>query len=137
MHQPIQADYLRWIVFLPLIGAIINGLLGCTIQKRMGKTAISLIACTPVILAFGLSLTAFLALTGLPADQRFLIDQLYTWIELGSLEVDMAFWVDPLSAVMILVVTGIGGVVHILPTRHIHEEKKILRFFFFFFFFFA
>src|SRR5919106_2123034 len=129
MHQPIQADYLRWIVFLPLIGAIINGLLGSTIQKRMGKTAISLIACTPVILAFGLSLTAFLALTGLPAEQRFLIDQLYTWIEIGSLKVDMAFWVDPLSAVMILVVTGIGGLIHIYATGYMHEDKAFWRFF--------
>jgi NADH-quinone oxidoreductase subunit L len=129
MHQPIQADYLRWIVFLPLISAIINGVLGSTIQKRMGKTAISLIACTPVVLAFGLSLTAFLTLTGLPAEQRFLIDRLYTWIELGSLKVDMAFWVDPLSAVMILIVTGIGGLIHIYAIGYMHEDKGFWRFF--------
>src|ERR671919_285854 len=85
MHQPIQADYLRWIVFLPLMG--------------------------------------------LPADQRFLIDRLYTWIELGSLKVDMAFWVDPLSAVMILVVTGIGGLIHIYATGYMHEDKAFWRFF--------
>src|ERR671918_1875236 len=119
MHQPIQTDYLRWIVFLPLIGAIINGLLGSAIQKRMGKGAISFIACAPVILAFGLSLTAFVTLTGLPAEQRFLIDRLYTWIELGSLKVDMAFWVHALSAVMILVATCIGGLIPILSTCYI------------------
>jgi NADH-quinone oxidoreductase subunit L len=129
MDNPIQTDYLRWIVFLPLIGAIINGLLGSTIQKRLGKGAISFIACAPVILAFGLSLTAFLALTGLPTEQRFLIDRLYTWIELGSLKVDMAFWVDPLSAVMILVVTGIGGLIHIYATGYMHEDNAFWRFF--------
>ena len=129
MDHPIQTDYLRWIVFLPLIGAIINGLLGSAIQKRMGKGAISFIACAPVILAFGLSVNAFLNLKGLAAEQRFLIDRLYTWINLGSLKVDMAFWVDPLSAVMILVVTGVGGLIHIYATGYMHEDKAFWRFF--------
>src|SRR5438093_9708401 len=129
MDHPIQTDYLRWIVFLPLIGAIINGLLGSAIQKRMGKGAISFIACAPVILAFGLSVYAFLTLKGLAAEQRFLIDRLYTWINLGSLKMYMAFWVDPLSAVMILVVTGVGGLIHIYATGYMHEDKAFWRFF--------
>ncbi|MGH7826207.1 MAG: NADH-quinone oxidoreductase subunit L [Candidatus Binatia bacterium] len=129
MDNLIQTDYLRWIIFLPLIGAIINGLLGSTIQKRFGKGIIGLIACAPVILAFGISLLAFLTLSGLKPEQRFLIDRLYTWIELGSLKVDMAFWVDPLSAVMILIVTGIGGLIHIYATGYMHEDKAFWRFF--------
>ncbi|HEU4342063.1 MAG TPA: NADH-quinone oxidoreductase subunit L [Candidatus Binatia bacterium] len=129
MENPIQTDYLRWIVFLPLLGAIINGLLGAGIQKRFGKGAIALIACLPVIVAFGLSLQAFFALQALNPDRRFLIDRLYTWIELGSLKADMAFWVDPLSAVMILVVTGIGGLIHIYATGYMHDDKAFWRFF--------
>jgi len=129
MDHPIPIDYLRWIVFLPLLGAIINGLLGSMIQKRMGKRAISFLACTPVILAFLLSLQAFVALKGLEPEQRFLIDRLYTWISLGSLKVDMAFLVDPLSAVMILVVTGIGGLIHIYSIGYMHEDKAYWRFF--------
>jgi NADH-quinone oxidoreductase subunit L len=58
-----------------------------------------------------------------------LIDRLYTWIELGSLKVDMAFWVDPLSAVMILIVTGIGGLIHIYATGYMHEDRAFWRFF--------
>ena len=91
MDHPIQTDFLRWIVFLPLIGAIINGLLGAIIQKRMGKGAISFIACAPVVIAFGLSVSAFFQLKGLNPEERFLIDRLYSWINLGSLKVDMAF----------------------------------------------
>ena len=64
MDHPIQTDYIRWIVFLPLIGAIINGLFGAIIQKRMGKGAISFIACTPVVIAFGISLNGFFQLKG-------------------------------------------------------------------------
>jgi NADH-quinone oxidoreductase subunit L len=129
MENPIQTDYLRWIVFLPLLGALINGLAGAKIQKSMGKGAISVIACSPVIVAFGLSVYAFFALSFLPPEQRFFIDRLYTWIELGSLKADMAFMVDPLTAVMILVVTGVGGLIHIYATGYMHEDNAFWRFF--------
>jgi NADH-quinone oxidoreductase subunit L len=129
MENPLQTDYLRWIVFLPLIGAIVNGLLGSMVQKRLGKGAIGAIACTPVIVAFALSLQAFLTLKALNPEQRFLIDRLYTWIELGTLKVDMAFWVDPLSAVMILIVTGVGGLIHIYAVGYMHEDNAFWRFF--------
>jgi NADH-quinone oxidoreductase subunit L len=65
----------------------------------------------------------------LEPERRFLIDNLYTWIDLGSLQVDMAFLVDPLSAVMILVVTGIGGLIHIYATGYMHDDKGFWRFF--------
>ena len=129
METPIQTDFLRWIIFLPLLGAIINGLLGAKIQKSLGKGAISLLACAPVIVAFGLSVQALLTLQGLDPEKRFLIDQLYTWINLGSLKVEMAFLVDPLSAVMILVVTGVGGLIHIYATGYMHDDKAFWRFF--------
>ena len=129
MEQPIQVDFIRWIVFLPLIGAIVNGLLGAKIQQAMGKKAIGIIACTPVIIAFLLAINAFLVLKGLPPEQRFIIDNLYRWIDLGSLKVDMAFLVDPLSSVMILIVTGIGGLIHVYATGYMHDDKSFWRFF--------
>src|SRR5690242_8320321 len=129
LESPLQTDFIRWIVFLPLLGAIINGLLGATIQKSMGKGAISVLACGPVVIAFALAVYGFLTLKGLEPEKRFLIDNLYTWIHLGSLKVDMAFVIDPLSAVMILVVTGIGGLIHIYATAYMHEDKAFWRFF--------
>jgi NADH-quinone oxidoreductase subunit L len=129
MDHPIQIDFIRWIVFLPLLGAIVNGLLGAKIQKSMGKGAIGLIACTPVVIAFGLSVWAFFILTGLEPEKRFLIDNLYRWIDLGSLKVDMAFMIDPLSAIMILVVTGVGGLIHIYATGYMRDDNAFWRFF--------
>ena len=129
MDHPIQIDFIRWIVFLPLLGAIVNGLLGAKIQKSMGKGAIGFIACTPVVIAFGLSVWAFFILTGLEPEKRFLIDNLYRWIDLGSLKVDMAFMIDPLSAIMILVVTGVGGLIHIYATGYMHDDNAFWRFF--------
>src|SRR5262245_39952004 len=122
MDHPIPTDILRWIVFLPLIGAIINGLLGAIIQKKMGKGAISFIACTPVVLAFGISLSVFFQLKGLNPEQRFLIDNLYSWIALGSLKVDMVFLADTLSTVMILVLTCFGGLMHSYAIGYMHDD---------------
>src|SRR5882724_2294031 len=129
MDNPIQVDFIRWIVFLPLLGAIVNGLVGAKIQKSMGKDAISFIACAPVVIAFGLSLYAFFLLKNLEPEKRFLIDNLYRWIDLGSFKVDMAFMVDQLSAVMILVVTGVGGLIHIYATGYMHDDQAFWRFF--------
>jgi len=129
MDQPLQTDYLRWIVILPLLGAALNGLLGVRIQERFGKRAVAFIACTPVVLAFLLSFTAFVKLLSLPAEQRFLIDRFYTWIPLGNFNVDVSFWVDPLSTIMILVVSGIGGLIHFYSIGYMHEDRAFWRYF--------
>ncbi len=129
MHEVTTVDYLRWIVFLPLIGAAINGLLGSLIQKRVGKNAISAIACAPVVLAFAISLYGFSDLVGRAPEQRLLIDRLFTWIHAGTLHADFAFQLDPLSAIMILVVTGVGGLIHIYSTGYMHDEPAYWRYF--------
>jgi len=129
MDHPIQTDYLRWIVLLPLLGAAVNGLLGATLQRKMGKWIISFLACAPVIGSFILSLQAFSGLLALKPEERFFIDQVYSWLHIGTLNVDVAFWVDPLSAVMLLVVTGIGGLIHIYSMGYMHEDKSYWRYF--------
>ena len=129
MDHPVQTDYLRWIVLLPLLGAAVNGLLGATLQKRVGKGVVSFFACAPVVISFLLSAQAFFKLLALNPEDRFLIDRLYSWLSLGTLNVDVAFWLDPLSAVMILVVTGVGGLIHIYSIGYMHEDKSYWRYF--------
>src|SRR5262245_22608670 len=121
MEHPISVEYLRWIVVLPLIGAAINGIPGFLIQRTLGKRAISIIACTPVIIAFFLSVRVFLHLLTLAPEERFLLDQCWTWLDIGGLHADIAFLADPLSTVMILVVTGVGGLIHIYSIGYMHE----------------
>ncbi|MGH7786942.1 MAG: NADH-quinone oxidoreductase subunit L [Candidatus Binatia bacterium] len=129
VHELIKVDYLRWIVFLPLLGAMINGLGGALIQKAAGKRAVSVIACAPVVLAFALAVRGFVQLQGLAPDDRFLLDHLFTWLSVGSLHVDFAFQLDPLSSVMILIITGVGGLIHIYSTAYMHEEPAYWRYF--------
>ena len=129
MDHPVQTDFLRWIVLLPLLGAAVNGLLGARIQERAGKKAVAVIACAPVTLSFLFSLWAFARLLSLDAKERFLIDRFYSWIPMGSFNVDVAFWVDPLSAIMILVVSGIGGLIHFYSIGYMHEDRSLWRYF--------
>jgi len=129
MEQPISVEYLRWIVLLPLLGAAINGLGGYFIQKNFGKRAISVIACAPVIVSFILSVEVLAQLLGLPAEGRALLDHCWTWMDVGGLHADIAFLADPLSAVMILVVTGVGGLIHIYSIGYMHDDEGYWRFF--------
>src|SRR5712691_2930764 len=130
MEHPLEVSYLRWIILLPLLGAAVNGLLGATLQKRFGKNAISLVACSVVGIAFICALTAFLQILGREPEQRFLLDTLVSpWVHIGALQVDIAFWVDPLSAVMILVVIGIGGSIHVYSIGYMHDDESYWRFF--------
>ncbi len=129
MDHPIQTDYLRWIVLLPLLGAGINGLLGAILQRQFGKRAISFVACAPIVISFLLSIWALINLVSLDPEKRFLIDSLYTWISLGSLKVTVAFWLDPLSVVMILVITGVGGLIHIYSIGYMQEDEAYWRYF--------
>jgi len=129
MHDTVTVEYLRWIVLLPLLGAVLNGVTGAAIQKALGKRAISVIACAPVVLAFGLAVRAFVQLRALAPESRLLLDRLFTWMSVGGLHVDIAFQADPLSAVMVLVVTGVGGLIHIYSIGYMHDEKSYWRYF--------
>jgi NADH-quinone oxidoreductase subunit L len=129
VEHPIEVSYLRWIILIPLIGAAINGLLGARIQKQFGRGPIVAIACVPVTLSFLLAVTAFFQLLGLEPDKRFLLDDMSRWIHVDSLRVNLAFWADPLSAVMLLVVTGIGGLIHFYSSGYLDEEPSLWRFY--------
>ena len=128
---PISAGYVALIPLAPLVGAAVLGLGGAALQRRLGKGPIGLIACGTIALSFVLSLVAFVQLLGLEPEHRVpgLLADLLPWIHVGGLHVDIAFAVDPLSAVMILVVTGIGGLIHVYATGYMHDDPGYWRFF--------
>src|SRR5213079_731720 len=112
------AGYVGAIPLLPLAGAVVLGLGGAPLQRRFGKLPVSVLACGTVAVAFVLSVVAF-----------FQLADLFPWVRVGTLNVDVAFGVDPLSAVMILVVTGIGGLIHLYATGYMHDDPAFWRFF--------
>src|SRR5262249_30096608 len=129
MDHPVSITIVRYIVLLPLLGAAINFLAGPWLQKTFGKRAISLVGCGVVAIAFALAVRAYLSMLAMPADDRFILDRLWTWFNIGGLNLDIAFWLDPLSMVMTLIVTGVGGVIHIYSTGYMHDEPSYWRFF--------
>src|SRR5260370_1312399 len=129
MDHPINVTFIRLIVLLPLCGAAINFLAGWWLQKTFGKRAISLVGCGVVILAFILALRGFFAMLGLPPENRFMLDDLWRWFDVGGLNLDIAFWLDPLSMIMTLIITGVGGLIHIYSIGYMHDDERYWRFF--------
>jgi NADH-quinone oxidoreductase subunit L len=129
--------YIWLIPLLPLAGAAVNGLFG--IRSFSRRTAGGF-ATAMMLGALGLSLVAFWQLLGLPADARAYDVNVLEWIPkiplathdgIGNFEVTWGFRLDPLSAMMILVVTGIGTLIHIYSTGYMVDEPRggYVRFF--------
>ncbi len=129
--------YIWLIPLLPGIGAAINGLVGIRFFSR--KTA-GLVACTTMTLALGLAIVAFFQLLGLPPEAREYDVVIAQWIPtiplqthtgFAGFQVPWGFRLDPLSAMMLLVVTGIGTLIHVYSTSYMADEPRsgVARFF--------
>jgi NADH-quinone oxidoreductase subunit L len=75
-----------------------------------------------MLASFGVSLAAVSQLVALAPDSRAIVQDVYRWIRSGDLDVEFSLRLDPLSALMILVVTGIGSLIHIYSTAYMHDE---------------
>jgi NADH-quinone oxidoreductase subunit L len=115
---------LRWIPLLPLIGTIVGIAAAATDRPRVTRIVGPLM----VLLAFVVAATAVGRLLGLPAGSA-LHDRVYSWISVGPLSVDLAFRVDALSAVMILVVTGVGFLIHLYSIGYMETDPDLARYF--------
>jgi NADH-quinone oxidoreductase subunit L len=129
MDHPIPVNFIRWIILLPAIGAAINFLLGPWLQKNFGKRAISFVGCGVVIGAFLLAVWGFARILALPHLSRFMLDSMWPWLTIGGINIDIAFWLDPLSMIMTLIITGVGGLIHIYSTGYMHDDEAYWRFF--------
>ena len=118
-------DKLWLIPLLPLIGCIINGLLGKKVIKS--EKAIGGIATGFMFLSFLLSTKYFFQLL---ADEVKIHEQVVaSWMSVGNLQINWEFLLDPLSAVMIMVVTGVGTLIHLYSIGYMHGEESYYRFF--------
>jgi len=121
-------QYLAFIVLLPLLGALFNGLFGTRISKR----TVSFVGCGSVITAFLFSLMACCELYQVwlhTPEHAAMSLNLWTWISSGELSISMALLLDPLSAVMLLVVTGVGSLIHIFSMGYMRDDKAYWRYF--------
>ncbi|HYM09421.1 MAG TPA: NADH-quinone oxidoreductase subunit L, partial [Bryobacterales bacterium] len=112
-----------WLIpALPLAGFVINGLAG----RRFSKAAVNAVALTSVTLSFLWALRVFAAAAGAPGPH---IENHFIWIQSGDLTVPFSFYLDRLTLVMLLVVTGVGAVIHFYSVGYMAHEGGYYRFF--------
>jgi NADH-quinone oxidoreductase subunit L len=117
--------YLWIIPLLPLVGAALNGIFG----GRWQKSVISAVALSSTTLAFLAALEAVREFLSLSPSQIPWIKNYFTWISAGGFQADFALQVDQLTVIMLLVVTGVGWLIHIYSTGYMHEDPGYRRFF--------
>jgi NADH-quinone oxidoreductase subunit L len=116
---------LLWLVVaLPLAGAAIL-LLGGRFTDRWGH----LLGCALPIGSFLLSLVMFFQLLGRDEGDRQVVQHLYTWFEVGSFEVRMDLLYDPLAALFMLLITGVGSLIHVYSIGYMADDPRRRRFF--------
>src|SRR4030095_8261164 len=109
---------LALIPLFPFLGFLVNATMG----RRLPKGISGGLASLAMVASFVVSAISVWQLAGMAAEARSIEQTLYTWIASGDLNIALAFRVDQLSAVMILVVTGIGSLIHIYSTAYMHDE---------------
>ena len=123
-------DFIWLIPVLPGLGAALNGLLGI---RYFSKRVAALLACGTMAASAALSIAAFVKLLGFPAEERFHQVTVAEWIPsiplatadgIGAFQAPWAFTLDPLSAMMILVVTGIGLLIHVYSIAYMDHEPR-------------
>ncbi len=115
-----------WIIpALPFTGFLLNGLWG----RRLPKKYVGLIACGAMGLAFVSALHLLWQLLQQEPSHRFWEPVYYTWIRVGEFQADVSFLIDPLSMVMILVVTGVGFLIHVYSIGYMHDDPGYSRYF--------
>ena len=123
--------YLGLIVLMPLIGSLINGLFGAKLPRRV----VDVVACGSILLSFFFSLLSIRALVdnaqvvGDKTVYGSLTYTAYQWMYSGSFGVDIAFLVDPLTSVMLLLITGVGFLIHLYSTSYMAEDPSKWRYF--------
>ncbi len=129
-------NYIWLIPVLPAISSLINGVFG---KKYFSKKVIHFLACGTVFISFLISLFCLIELLKYPAESRIFEVNLYEWVQGGAsrlqdgqiaeLNINFSFLYDPLSAIMLLVVTGVGFLIHIYSIGYMYHEGGYYRFF--------
>lgn len=119
---------LIWLIpLIPLLGFIINGL-G---QYNFSKFVVGLVGCGAVLGSFLLSCILFLQVFQArnAGEDGTTVFHLFDWISVGGFNLSFSFLLDPLSALMLLIVTGIGFLIHLYSYSYMYEDESFGRFF--------
>lgn len=117
---------LIWFIpLLPLAGALLNLVLG----RKFGDPRSGWVATVATGSSFILTALVYFEMLGLNAEERSHVEVLFSWLPVGSLQVDFALLADPLSIVMSLFITGISTLIHLYAIGYMHGDAKFPKFF--------
>ena len=125
-----ENDYLSLIIFAPLFGAIINWLIGGRLKNELFS---GVIACTAVgvscVIAFMVAFGIGTPHVGALSADGPILDQIWTWIQVGGFRADFALGMDRLSAIYACFITFVALLIHIFATGYMHGDRGFYRFF--------
>ena len=122
----VSVDFLVSLVpLLPLAGFLFIAL---NVNKLSHGVA-SFVACGSVLIAFLISVVLFFDLLDAPETQRVIHVTLFDWISTGNFSAPFSFLVDPLSVIMLLIITGVGFLIHVYSVGYMHDDTGFNRFF--------
>ncbi|PMP78948.1 MAG: NADH-quinone oxidoreductase subunit L, partial [Chloroflexus aggregans] len=117
-------ELLIWLIpLLPFIGFLLN-----VFVIRREREA-GLVASGMVAAAFVVTLIAVSMLAGMPPEERRIVSTAWEWINTGSFRVPFAVMFDPLTAVMALLITGVGALIHVYSIGYMHGDPRVVRYF--------
>jgi NADH-quinone oxidoreductase subunit L len=118
---------LVWLaVALPLLGFLVNGALA--LRRPAAKDAVSIVGVGVLAGAFLVSIGVFIELWRYPPEGPIVVS-LWRWLPVGALQIDLALQVDQLSTVMLLIVTGVGSLIHLFSVGYMKEDPGYARYF--------
>ena len=113
-------------VALPLLGFLVNGALA--LRRPGAKSVVTYVGVGVLVAAFVVALAVFIELWRHP-PQAPVVVSLWRWLPVGSLQLDLAFQVDQLSVVMLLVITGVGSLIHLFSVGYMKSDPGYARYF--------
>ncbi len=111
------------IPLFPLLGFLLNGFFGKKLSKGLSGTIASL----SVLASFIVSVLIFVELNG--SEQKSHLINIFSWINSGTLQIPFEFLIDPLSTLFLLIITGIGFLIHVYSIGYMHDDEGFSRFF--------
>ncbi|KAA0211848.1 NADH-quinone oxidoreductase subunit L [Ignavibacteria bacterium CHB1] len=121
-----MSDLFYLVTLLPLLGFLVNGLLG---KKINNEKITGIIGSLMVFIPFLIASVTFFQLLSFNPEERSIFVNYFSWITAGNLEINYAFLIDPLSMVMVLVITGIGFLIHVYSIGYMHGDPGFAKFF--------
>jgi NADH-quinone oxidoreductase subunit L len=120
-----HAVLMALVILSPVVGFLINGF---RYKKHSGNVA-GTIATVAVAISFICSILLVIDLIAMPEEARRISVSFFEWITVGTFKVNAGFVVDQISAIMILVITGIGTLIHMFSIGYMHDDKGVAKYF--------